>query len=105
MSRDSCERCPELGYLRARKKFLIIASLAALYVGDVSVAARWAVLAPTTLPVFGSPFTVEMYRRVAAEVRAKLGREEASRVRALGRTLGLAQAIAEIGEWADRRLN
>jgi hypothetical protein len=87
-----------------RCEFLTIASRAALCVDDVALAARWSALAPTILPVFGSPFTVEMYRRVAAEVRAKLGREEASRVRALGRALSPGEAIAEISEWADRRL-
>jgi hypothetical protein len=94
------DRCPII----QRCEFLTIASRAALCVDDVAFAARWSVLAPTMLPVFGSPFTVEMYRRVVAEVRAKLGREEASRVRALGRALSPSEAIAEIGEWADRRL-
>jgi predicted ATPase len=94
------DRCPML----QRCEFLTIASRAALCVDDVALAARWSALAPTILPVFGSPFTVEMYRRVAAEVRAKLGREEASRVRALGRALSPGEAIAEISEWADRRL-
>jgi len=83
---------------------LVIASRAALQADDTARAARWSAVAPAQLPVFGSPFIIDLYRRVVSEIRTQLGRDEASRLRSAGRTLNLSEAIAEIAEWADQTL-